>query len=66
MCSSTNKISQPGDMVTEATSFLQNAISCIVNHSQEDIDDNSMILHFFLRSNLSTPKSICQEEQAKV
>ena len=38
---SSKKISQPRDMIAEATALLQNAISCIEDHSKEDIDDKS-------------------------
>ena len=38
---SSKKISQPRDMIDEATALLQNAISCIEDHSKEDIDYKS-------------------------
>ena len=40
ICSSSNKISQPGDMIGQATA-LQNAISCFGDKvSKEDIDND--------------------------
>ena len=38
---SSKKISKPRDMIAEATALLQNAVSCIEDHSNEDIDDKS-------------------------
>ena len=38
---SSRKISKPRDMIAEATALLQNAVSCIEDHSNEDINDKS-------------------------
>ena len=39
-------------MIAEEISLLYNTTSCIGDYSQEDIDDNSIYFHLFLRCKL--------------